>query len=351
MKKSDALPKAATPRPKRAASKARVRPAPGAVSKRRVPTKARVARSTRSPKMSSSLIQAWKRFWGGVLAALGISLGLVGLVQLGSAPTPLVEGEWSDLAQKSRAERLQYWSQALMRETPAELFEIAKSVSIEDDMPIVPTAYDCTTFVETVSALAQSENIAEFVPRLLELRYAQGVDKTDFFHRNHFPEADWVPNNVVRGNFRDITRLVASVAGETFQRETKIIDRGRWFAKQVRRGGVSRSLASVAAAQGGWLEPVQATVEYIALDRVSAIQDAIPDGTIVNIVRKSNDRQPVLISHQGFVFRNENGLIFHHASRGGKIQAVPLTAYLKSFAEAGNRANWPVVGINLLSVR
>ena len=56
-----------------------------------------------------------------------------------------------------------------------------------DTDPLIRTdAFDCTTFVETVMAGGDVNN-------LNQIRYKDG--EIDFLNRNHFIESDWLENN------------------------------------------------------------------------------------------------------------------------------------------------------------
>jgi len=72
-------------------------------------------------------------------------------------------------------------------------------------------AFDCTTYVETVTALALSREPKEFEGWLKKIRYWKG--KVDYLNRNHFACGDWVPNNEGWGLFTDITKTLAGPKG------------------------------------------------------------------------------------------------------------------------------------------
>ncbi len=221
------------------------------------------------------------------------------------------------------------------------LASISKVYQVDDSAPLMAKKFDCTTFVETVAALARSSRADDVFPNLLAIRYKDG--KANFLSRNHFPEADWIPNNVKAGILADITESVAGAAGVATGKETKEIRKADWLAKQVEQGKVSRSLAS---AESGWEKSVQATASYIPLDQVSQVVDRIPSGAIVNLVRKNSARHPVLITHQGFVVKDKGKIYLRHATPSGKIYTVELLEYLKS-AKSKESSSWPLIGINL----
>ncbi len=259
-----------------------------------------------------------------------------------AADTGPLAAEFAALRGKDLGERVAFWSEFLTHKSKAQraLALIGDAPAIEDTAPLLPGKYDCTTFVETVAALSRSDRSEEFYPNLLSIRYRDG--KPTYLSRNHFPEADWIPNNKRIGVLRDITDSVAEVAKVDHQIARKTIDRAKWLAKQETQGKVSRGLASVSDR-----EIQQASVPFIPLEAVSAAEARIPNGAILNIVRQDRANKPVLITHQGFVVQRDGKTWFRHASVGGSIKTVLLSEYLRELEEKAREKNWPLAGINL----
>ncbi len=86
--------------------------------------------------------------------------------------------------------------------------------------------FDCTTYVETVLALALSNRPTDFEEALRELRYEKG--KVAFETRNHFPCVDWTKNNTASGRLTDITESVG--ANFVVARATASISKRGWYA-------------------------------------------------------------------------------------------------------------------------
>jgi hypothetical protein len=129
--------------------------------------------------------------------------------------------------------------------------------------------FDCTTFVETVVALALAENPKEFEQNLNRIRYQDG--QIGFVTRNHFPSADWIPNNIKAGFFTDIT---AQIAGADVQEAQAEIDKQGWYAKMDEgriQGFTNLSADEKKAklaklqAEGQQFKPMRATLPYLAL--------------------------------------------------------------------------------------
>jgi hypothetical protein len=204
--------------------------------------------------------------------------------------------------------------------------------------------FDCLSLVETVLALARSLTAAQFVGELQSLRYRGG--EPQFGARNHFMEADWLPQNLARGVLADVTGSLpapqALAAG--------VVTRRQWLEKlstnplQSRNGQLRQSAAAQAelrllAAQAPESETVSlsyARLRELAAPDLARTVAAIPHAAVLLIVRPNTSLfGPVgavtQISHLGFVLQRPGATRFRHASssrhRGGVID-VPLAAYL-----------------------
>jgi len=101
--------------------------------------------------------------------------------------------------------------------------------------------FDCTTFVETVLALARSRAVREFEKTLIQIRYRGG--KVGFAQRNHFPCVDWIPENTRQGVVTDITATIGAPWG--IEHATGEIRKREWAAKLplsvIRAPGISET--------------------------------------------------------------------------------------------------------------
>lgn len=89
-------------------------------------------------------------------------------------------------------------------------------------------SFDCTTFVETIMALAVSADFESFEKNMDLIRYENG-EKT-YIKRNHFTSGDWVPNNIEAGFLTDIT---AEIAGDSLKTAKTVIDKKGWYDKKT----------------------------------------------------------------------------------------------------------------------
>lgn len=95
---------------------------------------------------------------------------------------------------------------------------VAHTLEVDSGMPEVITVnvdeLDCTTFVETVAAMAKTvgegrSSWRDFVYNLENLRY-RGGEMTDYGSRLHYI-ADWIVDNTYRGNVKDVTPMFPKV--------------------------------------------------------------------------------------------------------------------------------------------
>lgn len=220
--------------------------------------------------------------------------------------------------------------------------------------------FDCTTFVETMIALALSANESDFSYHMNHIRYEGGV--VDYTLRNHFPSLDWVPNNVANGYLEEINEEIVSAS--EIKIASTIIDKPAYynFMKVTDLRLYDNTTESEKKArveqwhrEGDKFSPQEARISYIPINTLvnrPALLNKIAHGTIVNFVRPNWDTRDLQgtrmnVSHQGFLFIKNKKLILRHASSGDKfVVEVPFLDYLKKFY---NHAT--LKGIHLMRVR
>lgn len=210
--------------------------------------------------------------------------------------------------------------------------------------------FDCTTFVETVMALSLAKDSAEFGKLMDLIRYDGGV--VTYQTRNHFTDADWVPNNVRAGYIRDITAAVAGKEGA--QTASAVIDKAACYRKMGLStlsvpGASKKELAALLAklnAEGQDIPAQTVDLPYVALDSIflaggkvnSDLLDRIPSGAIGNVVRPNWDLTSSIgthmnVSHQFLVIRKGGRLLVRHATSAGekKVVEAELVDYLRPY--------------------
>lgn len=270
--------------------------------------------------------------------------------------------------------------------------------------------FDCTTFVETVMALAISKNWESFQSNLMHIRYTHG--HVAYETRNHFPDTEWLPENTSAGFLAmDLSQyvmknLVAPLA-------TSRIRKGPWYAAKLKNlelqhvGEDTLSLPSYTDEQyrSRWealnhLSSLNATyflehkLPYVPLTEIfkekslSAASEeylrqqeaqelakatnakdqkavrlkfkqlrvsfdanliaSIPNASLINMVRevRGEGMEPMVISHQSFLIRKSDGDYLRHASSKNGVVDVKLEDYLAQFL-----VNPEFLGINVQMIR
>lgn len=217
--------------------------------------------------------------------------------------------------------------------------------------------FDCTTYVETIMALAISRDVNEFEDHLNKLRYEDG--EIDFLKRNHFTDLQWIPFNIENGYLKDITAEVSKPQSVLIAEA--LINFPGWI-KSLKKADLRVPMATEEEKEDLLTElyfeasrftPVVARVPYISIARIlkaPLLLNKIPSGAVANFVRPNWDLTDVAgthqnISHQGFLFRKGKTLYLRHASTSGEVQELPFIDYLKKFK------NHPTLkGIHLMKI-
>lgn len=256
-------------------------------------------------------------------------------------------------ADSTLSQRMERASSALLgtRYTLDPLGE-GESARYDRDPRFRTDAFDCTTFVESVIAIAKATTKSEIIPWLDSIRYKDGI--VSFETRNHLPGVDWIQNNLATGLLEDITEEIAP--GQTEIAQT-LIERDEWYRslKATRLSGIApadrrarlRELQSLSANHGKEIERI-VYIKRSALFANPDIAAKIPDGSVVNLVRPGWDIRYRIgtrlnISHQGLVFHRQGVVYFRHASSSGTVMESRLLDYL--------RQTRVIAGINVLVVR
>jgi hypothetical protein len=254
--------------------------------------------------------------------------------------------------------------------------------------------FDCTTFVETMLAMAVTPLNAQrkiilqdFQNNINAIRYKQGI--VSFYTRNHFPSADWIPNNIAAGFVEDISNEVAQRFGET-QTLPAYINKQSWYEhltidriciageddSQYPNCSASEDIREqrlVILKQTGHEQANNtfSSIPYLPLWEIFAPRSdteqqlrEIPSGAILQFVRPRYDLVEWIgtrmhVSHQGIVVHKANQVMLRHASTTtDKVTEEPLKEYLEKYwlSESCNRA-WDdeyrncMRGINILLPR
>lgn len=212
--------------------------------------------------------------------------------------------------------------------------------------------FDCTTYVETVLAGALSNSPSDFLTILDHIRYKDG--DVAFIKRNHFPSADWFPNN--RNILTDITK---KIAGKQTKEARAVIDKKSWY-RHMTMDNLQLTSANEAQKRlflhalhhaGDGFKPQIAKIDYVPLTALFvpvknnsgqvvgskvnlAILKKIPTGSIISMIRPNWNLKKVIgtnmnVSHQAILVRKEGKLYLRHASEiKGKVVDQNFVRYL-----------------------
>lgn len=177
---------------------------------------------------------------------------------------------------------------------------------------------NCQQYVETVLARAVSDSAAVVEKNTLSIQYRQLP--ADYFSRNHFSAADWIPNNIKK-NYIYYSPLNTHVI-------SKYEDKRAWCVTQQ---------VDPAVCHEKFVNTV-AHLRYVPIKQLPAVASKIPSGSILFIVKPT---RYTLISHMGFAIQ-ENGQLYLRSSSSlaGKVVDYPLLDYL--------RAEPRVLGVSVL---
>jgi hypothetical protein len=216
--------------------------------------------------------------------------------------------------------------------------------------------FDCTTFVETMSAVALSKDLQDFKTIMDKIRYQNSI--VSFQTRNHFTDLDWIPNNVQAGFMVDITKRLYGGRTKT---ASALIEKHEWYANmkadRIRSNQDSpQVLLEELQDLGKVYLTMEAQIPYVGIRDLTAepeLLDRIPSGSIINVVRpnwnlKSYIGTNMNVSHQGFAIRKRTGVLFfrHASSELRLVTEEPMADYLNRMLNVKS-----IGGINILSLK
>ncbi|MCP3943573.1 MAG: DUF1460 domain-containing protein [Desulfobacteraceae bacterium] len=210
--------------------------------------------------------------------------------------------------------------------------------------------FDCTTFVEMVLALAYTrpesikKDLSAFEEMVKLIRYGNG--EPSFLTRNHFPSADWIPNNTIgNGLLRDVSHEVSLWGSGAVG--LALINKQGWYQHFDDKntpiclvdndlpypncdGGVDdqvRALEQLKVQAEQEVENVLAGINYLPLWQIFVFPSLtkeqlanIPSGSIIQFVRPRYDLRDFIntrmhVSHQGIVIQSpDKGTLLRHVS-------------------------------------
>lgn len=234
-------------------------------------------------------------------------------------------------------------------------------------------AFDCTTFVEMMLALASTDatgdenyTMKNFKQQVIDIRY-KSPDKISYLTRNHFPEADWIPHNTRVGGL--LTDITGGIGLDPKQTPPAVINKREWYEHKKPSDVCvwddrcsapdSEQLKKLAQLQkaGKTIPNETVTIFYIPSKEIFAsTQDPlakIPNGAIIQFIRPDWDTGSthMHVAHQGIVVQDAAGTWLHHASSAtNEMRRVKLREYLEKYQQCGKKIKpeMCIEGINIL---
>jgi hypothetical protein len=208
--------------------------------------------------------------------------------------------------------------------------------------------FDCETYVDTVMALALAKNLPDFKSKINKIRYKQG--SVSFTQRNHFPSADWIPNNKRNGYIHELSYLIA---GQKTRMTKTQINLRSWYdnltADRIRIPYLSfqekeARLFQLKKEGEALYGSKRVSISYIPvfdLLQNSVLRQKIPTGSLIFFVGhdsylSSRIGTPMNVLHMSFAIWNNGQLYCRMASsKAGRVLDVLFPDYLKTYLSLG----------------
>lgn len=208
--------------------------------------------------------------------------------------------------------------------------------------------FDCETYVDTVMALALAKNLQDFKSKINQIRYKQG--NVSFTQRNHFPSADWIPNNKSNGYIRELNYLIAGP--ETRTTRTRINLRNWYDNLTIDRIQIPNlnpqekqaRLFQLKKEGGALYGSKNVSISYIPVFELlqnPRLRQKIPTGSLIFFVGhdsylSSRIGTPMNVLHMSFAIWNNGQLYCRMASsKAGRVLDVLFPDYLKTYLSLG----------------
>lgn len=192
---------------------------------------------------------------------------------------------------------------------------------------------DCLTFVETSLALGNATRADAAMAALDDIRYRDGAAPS-FETRLHLMIAQWIPDQIRKGYLEEVTALFGEPQQVRIAYDEKV-----W-------AGRPRGLKALS-----WQPQLEGvfTLPMLPLAQAQAIAHELPEGLVINVVRKARPDRLNLVTHTGLVVVRDGKRFVRHASTGRKVVVdEPIERFLGRHAQM---RRWLVDGINLLAIR
>jgi hypothetical protein len=249
----------------------------------------------------------------------------------------MLEPESSAIDGDDFTRRLEAVSRQLLG-APYALGPLGEEVPPDLDPRFRLDAFDCTTYVETVLALALGGSDDEAATRLQldRIRYTGGVP--GFATRRHLIDAQWIPELEREGLLVDVTRRLGGGAARTASFR---LSRATWQRSHL---ATDFGLEWSAVPHG---RQMLAYLPWEVLER-DDVRAALPSIGILNLIANPTPSAPTVVIHQALLLRAEDGgwIARHASSSSHRVVEEPLSVFL----ERSRGRKRSVLGVNVLEI-
>lgn len=217
------------------------------------------------------------------------------------------------------------------------LSPLGEAKGLDKDPEFRLDAFDCTTYVETVMALAlsQTQNHTARLDAMRKIRYQQA--SVDFQNRRHLPAFQWLPELIKQGNLKDITD---TIGGKKTRWLNKKISPKIW---QQRRKALLPQLKTSA------ISSRQIRLPYLKLTDFADKAHQVQEIAVISVVRIRPKNTPVIITHQALLIPQKAGSprVRHARKKPGRVVEESLQRFITRLSR--NRKP-RVLGVNLADI-
>ncbi len=235
-----------------------------------------------------------------------------------------------------------------------------------DQMSLYRTdGFDCVTWVNTVLALLQSNDVNSFERELIAMNYQN--NQVEYTSRCHIMSTQWNRWNESRGALQNITSALANRLGGDVETADVLINYPAWLRARSLRDIRLRSPMNMHEArdrlhavydQANKFNPERTSLSYLPLSLLKAYADSgkpwqavLPELCVVQWVRKHWHIAPLIgtdlhVMHVGFLMHDEDDAVFCHASWGRGIVKDPIKTMLNTCERLGVAGVY-VQGLNI----
>jgi len=192
----------------------------------------------------------------------------------------------------------------------------------EEQLVINLMGVDCTTYLETVIALARLAQNGDYTFQAFEkelelIRYRRGKNEGYSSRLHYF--SDWMYANGEKGLFQDITE---EIGGIPYSNTPSFMSENPQFYPQL---ADPKNLAAIKVTEA---EIGKRNYFFIPKEKISSLEDSIQSGDIIAITTSIPNLDMV---HVGFAFEKNGRIHLMHASSKNaevEISQMPLHDYL-----------------------